>query len=133
MGRAQALSVNAKQHFENLGLTEEGRPDTVFKSSSGINIAKGYNRVVYGGRGPYIEFERHHFTCALKSKYGNSFDSVPKKSNYYYVWVMPEKAPDIKIYYQIKKVKYADYRLDRFYVDPYSLLIYLPQKNIGLF
>ena len=70
---------------------------------NGTLFATGYNRIVHGERGDYVEFERDQI--------------VPK----HYWWLIPETDPETKVYFQKKTVKYADYKIGKYYVDPYLL------------
>ena len=37
-----------------------GNDDFDFFTQMGFHLAHGYNRIVIGGRGPYVEFETFH-------------------------------------------------------------------------
>lgn len=41
-----------------------------------------------------------------------------KYTGFYYHWLYPESSIDTKVYFQLKTVKYADYKLYHFYVSP---------------
>ena len=137
--------VEDKQALESkLGLLEEGNDYQEFFFKS-LPFAKGYVRVVYGDHGPYIEFDKRHILCQLKSKFNNQvdLDNLPDLDfKYYYYWLFPKDHPACKVYLQIKPVTdlpnapkradgkkssfkrkegYADYRRGFFYVDPYQL------------
>lgn len=82
----------------------------------GTLFANGYNRIVHGGRGDYVEFEKEHILLPLVYK----FDNYPTDDlDVYYWWFYPKGHPDTKVYYQRKTVKYADYKGGKFYVSPY--------------
>ena len=100
-----------------------GSPNVEFKSLSGQIVAQGYNRVVVGGRGPYVEFERSHLVCEMVSVLGNSinFDKPENPKDLYYFHLCPKSDESLKIYFQLKTVKYADYKVGKFYISP-SLL-----------
>jgi hypothetical protein len=135
-----------KEELESkLGLTEKGNSLTEFYSTSGTLLFTGYERIVYGDHGPYLEFTLQNIRCKLKSKFGNyiDFNNLPGEDfKYYYYWLQPVCDPKIKVYLQIKTVHnlpnapkrddgkpscfnraegYADYKRGFFYVDPYSL------------
>lgn len=82
----------------------------------GTLFAKEFNRVVHGGRGDYVEFEEEHILLPLSSKFGN--DIQTDDLDVYYWWMVPVGHPDIKVYLQKKTVKYADYKIGKYYVDP---------------
>ena len=45
----------------------------------------------------------------------NNFD---KYTGFYYHWLYPLFDTETKVYFQLKTVKYADYKLYHFYVSP---------------
>jgi hypothetical protein len=113
-------------YIERLKIPINGGPDdrTRFYSKSGIWVASGYNRVVVGGRGPYIEFERKNFSGEAKLIIPDS-EIWRYNSNYvYYVeWRACPMTDNIKVYYQKKEVSYAGYKIGKFYISPFDLNI----------
>lgn len=97
-----------------------GDSKTVFKSKSGLIVAVGYKRVVIGGRGPYIEFDKENIVCDMISLFGITinFSNPSNPNNLYYYHLSPEQDKSIKIYFQLKTVKYADYKIGKFYISP---------------
>ena len=81
-------------------------------TSSGVLFSAGYRRVVIGGRGPYIEYERKHIVCVAHKM---------RVSSHYYYEEWRSAADNIKLYEQKHKVKYADYVPGYFYVTPFDL------------
>jgi hypothetical protein len=137
--------ITDKQKLEaTLGLEEFGDNRTCFQYQ--VLIAQGYNRIVYGDHGPYVEFEEHHFKRPLVSHFGQHIaKELPLETdvNFYYYWLEPEGVPQVKVYWQIKPVTnlknapyrsdrlpskfnrvegYADYRRGLYYVSPYSFM-----------
>jgi hypothetical protein len=101
----------------------EGCPDINLYSKSGLELSKGYKRIVIGGRGPYVEFTEDQ----LEFK---SFH-IPKDQLYrltdkrvYYVEMRSIDDAFVKLYYQLQTVAYADYKIGMLYSSPYDL--YLP-------
>lgn len=85
---------------------------------NGTLFAKGYNRIVHGERGDYVEFEGDQIIPKLVSKFGN----LPTDDlDIYYWWLTPVTDPDTKVYFQKKTVKYADYKIGKYYVSPFLL------------
>ena len=74
-------------------------------------IANGFERVVIGGRGPYIEFAPGQVIASL---------NYSKTPHYYYkeAWV-----DGVKVYDQLHRVKYADYIPGRLYMSPFDLVL----------
>lgn len=122
-----------------LGLLEAGNATTAFHTPGGQPFATGYNRVVYGDHGPYIEFNPAHITSDLQNKFQG-----PGKPDRYYDWQFPTGEPDVKVYRQLRDVHglpnaprrddglpsrfnraegYADYRPGMIYVSPDQLRI----------
>lgn len=112
----------------------------------GYLIARGYNRVVYGDHGPYVEFKAEHIVTPLIDRFGRSNIIMPeeKDAKFYYFWLNPcinDETLDLKVYWQIKPVTnlpnapkradgkksnfnraegYADYKRGLYYIDPYE-------------
>ena len=110
-----------------IGLPEAGGPQR-FNLRNGAPFASGYQRVVYGDRGPYVEFRREDIVVPLRctrhrEALWQSSDALPPEDcGFYYLWLVPvgdERAT--KVYWQIKPVAYADYRRGLYYVSPWDL------------
>jgi len=105
-----------------LYVNKDGDKDVNLYSNIGsqIKISNGFNRVVIGGRGPYVEFTDNQIVL-------ESF-TVPKDQLYrfsdkriYYIEFRSIDDSNIKLYYQLKTVAYADYKIGMFYISPYEL------------
>ena len=106
--------------------------DLYLKNNPDILFAKEFTRVVHGGRGDYVEFMREQILPRLfykfpseivydeESQYIVEFDinNFEKYTGFYYHWLYPEDSVDTKVYFQLRTVKYADYKLYHFYVSP---------------
>ena len=110
------------QNYKNrLQIPIEGNSDTAFTTKSGLLVACGYSRIVIGQRGPYIEFSPDHvYDAAMK---------VPEDQKYrfndarvYYLELRTIDTCNVKIYYQLKRVSYADYQVNFLYISPFDLL-----------
>lgn len=84
--------------------------------SDGTLFATGFNRVVHGGRGDYVEFESSQILLPLISRFGN--DISKDDLDIYYWWLFPKGHPEVKVYLQRKTVKYTDYKIGKLYVSP---------------
>jgi hypothetical protein len=85
-----------------------------------VKASDGFNRVVIGGRGPYVEFTD-------KQIHLKSF-TIPKDQLYrfsdkriYYIEFRSIDDANVKLYYQLKTVSYADYKIGMFYISAYDL------------
>jgi hypothetical protein len=107
-------------------------------------FAVGYQRIVYGDHGPYVEFSKENICCFLKPKYDLQIpEKLPdeKKTKYFYFWLRPIFNSKVKVYLQIKPVTYlknapprddgkpsrfnrsegyADYKRGFYYVSPFE-------------
>ena len=88
---------------------------------NGQLFAKEFVRVVHGGRGDYVEFAENQIIPELLSKFGNT-DLNNTDTEYYYYWLFPKNNADVKVYKQLKTVKYADYKIGMYYVSPEMFL-----------
>lgn len=88
--------------------------DHVFTNESGTVIARGYNRVVIGDYGPFIEYTPEQIvTENIKQKWPGE-----PKSGIKYIWMETKDQEKTKIYFQHDTVPYADYKIGMYYVDP---------------
>ena len=71
----------------------------IFKTSDGHTFAKGYNRILYGGHGPYIEFSKTNVVLRSLIKKDRSL----AKKRYYDLLYSNDES--VKLYYQLKEVK----------------------------
>jgi len=83
----------------------------------GTLFASDYVRIVNGGRGSYIELEKEQIEVELVSKFGFLLPDEITPKPFYYYWLIPEDREE-KIYWQIKTVSYADYKIGMFYIAP---------------
>lgn len=127
-----------------MDLPESGSDSIELSIPSGPTFSKGYQRIVYGDHGPYIEFTRENIVLQLLTKTNKPATFLPSadKCVFYYIWMYPEGYKRIKVYWQIKPVTdkpnaplredgkpscfgrlegYADYKRGFYYVDPYQL------------
>lgn len=90
-------------------------------------FAQSFERVVHGGRGDYVEFRYEQIIPNLYYKFVVDEYNTPIKfdinnvdmyNGFYYHWLLPETDLATKVYYQMKTVKYADYKIGYFYVSP---------------
>lgn len=83
-------------------------------------ITTGYERIVIGDYGAFIEFRKdHHFVPQRGQEY--RIDDTRYTNQVKYVWLTVPDGSGVKIYLQKKKVPYADYRIGFFYVSPYDV------------
>lgn len=107
-----------KKYIELLNIDIDGARIPLFTSFPNT-IATSYQRVVIGQRGPYVEFSKNEIL--EKELY------IPKSQLYrlsdpkvYYIEFRTIDK-DVKVYYQMRSVAYADYRIGYFYISPNDL------------
>ena len=125
----KSLSAEVRQKYlDNLPpqLNTNGDIDFKIYSLNNTLISNGYNRIVIGDYGAFIEFGKSQVVKSnLKVKSGQEYRiNNPKYSeNVKYYWLTPNDNSDMKVYYQKKTVSYADYMVDMFFVSPYEILL----------
>ena len=93
----------------------------------GTLFASDYIRIVHGGRGDYMELKKEDIVVKLKSHFIQELPkNLPTTESYYYYYLEPIGRTE-KVYWQNRKVKYADYKIGLFYIDP--KLVNFESKN----
>jgi len=92
-----------------------------FRTRDGLLIAVGYTRIVIGERGPYIEFaetniRKDHYRMPIAAEWRKDLGKA------YYIEYRTICNSNVKIYWQKRKVIYADYKLGYYYISPFDLL-----------
>lgn len=101
-------------------LAEIGDNITSLYSSTGLPLATGYTRVVFGERGPYVEFnEEQIFKFQFHIPEETKYRFKDKRS--YYIEYRSNDSANVMLYYQLRKVAYADYKLGMYYISPKDL------------
>ena len=121
------FSIMARSQYESL-LPEwcrSGADKSIrLYTENGILVAEGFERVVIGDYGAYIEFRPDHmYRKNIMVKPGQEY-RLRKNSIYYnnikYEWYTV-RGFDIKIYRQVERVDYADYIPGMLYISPHDL------------
>ncbi len=85
-------------------------------SLGGIPFLKTFNRIVVGAHGPYVEFERGQCLIPMAVAPGQDW-RVNGEYHIKYHHLALAGFPKTKIYHQVQKVEYADYKVGMFYID----------------
>jgi len=119
------LSKKYRQFFrENIPdwLTESGA-DTPLYTNKGTLVCIGYDRIVVGDYGAFIEFDDDkipaQFVIAPGQEYRVSDERYSKHVKY--IWLTIKDGSNIKVYLQKKCVTYADYRAGKYYVSVHEV------------
>jgi hypothetical protein len=102
-----------QNYTERMILPLVGENNIIFFTKSNLIVARGYNRVVIGDRGPYIEFDSYQII--------KNFHKIDNPSHKYYEEYRSNCKSNVKIYYQLLPVNYADYKIGKFYISPFDL------------
>lgn len=110
-------------NYEYIGPTDQ------ISTKRGTTVATGFNRIVLGERGAYVEFTDDQI---LDSALCLPEDQIwrilgPKSIEAYYAWY--ETVDNVKIYLQKKRVSYADYVPGRWYISPRDLQNFIRKEN----
>ena len=95
----------------------EGDPNINFYTMNGLILAKGYSRIVIGGRGPYIEFEDSSIVKENIYVPPHAQHKLKNTLSYYHEY-RSRDGSWAKLYFQRMEVSYADYKIGKWYIDP---------------
>jgi len=114
-------SERLKAHYKQYSV--DGTLALPIRLQDGTPFLSGYRRIVVGDHGAYIEFEEKDLLLPIQTKKGQEWR---ENENYEckYHWKQPvtnDTPRNVKIYFQTKRVKYADYLTSMYYVDPYEV------------
>ena len=98
---------------------EDGSNIPLYLNAPHFVISKGYNRVVIGQRGPYVEFNKNQIIDS-KLYIPNSQLYRLSDPKVYYIEFRTTDC-NAKVYYQMRSVAYADYKIGCFYIPPNDL------------
>jgi len=124
--------IRDKERIETtLNLSEEGNETTKFYSPKGTLLAVGYERIVYGDHGPYIELDPKRIQVEAWTV------KKMKSPLAYYQELWPKDGSNVMLYVQKRTVAnlpnppkgrwsvwnnrakgYADYKIGMTYLDP---------------
>ena len=91
-----------------------------FSTKSGKDVAIGYERIVIGARGPYIEFSENQIIRENISAPETEVWRI-QSDIAFYVEYRTADVCSVKIYFQKKVVDYADYKIGFYYISPFDL------------
>ena len=122
---------NRKELFAEIPLKEEGDAETIFLTSKDNLLCTGYERIVFGDHGPYIEFSVYQinidnwFSERIGIGYYDKF--YPRDGNRILMYGQrqtvenlpnPPKGP--RSFYGKRIEGYADYKVGMFYISPWE-------------
>jgi hypothetical protein len=118
---SKELSEKYRNFFrENIPsfLNESGSVNSLY-TLNGAEICSGYDRIVVGDYGAFIEFSQEHIVSEFVIQKGQEYRVYDEKykNNVKYIWLTINDKSNIKIYFQRRKVSYADYKPNKYYVS----------------
>lgn len=93
--------------------------DFRFENEEGTLIALGFSRIVVGDYGAYLEFSSEQIQL---NNIENAFLGKPNRP-VKYIWMQTKDDTLTKVYWQKKRVSYADYKPGFYYVSPGDLYL----------
>lgn len=95
----------------------------------GTLFSNNFERIVHGGRGDYVELKKEQLEVNLVSKFNQPIPDEVSNEPFYYYWLIPEGRGE-KIYWQVRTVDYADYKIGYYYISPKLLKPFDEDKRI---
>lgn len=88
------------------------------RTKSGTVVATSFNRIVCGGRGAYVEFDRADVSYAELTVPNDVAWRLTDTRAYF---IELRTTDGVKVYFQVRKVDYADYKPGKLYIAPNQL------------
>lgn len=108
-------------------LSEDGSDETLFTANGSV-ICKGYDRIVVGDYGAFIEFSEERLpeqyptpTLVVPADQRFRIEDERYSGHVKYVWMTVPDGSGVKVYLQKKKVTYADYKPGKYYVSVHEV------------
>jgi len=89
-------------------------------TATGLLMANSYRRIVWGDRGPYVEFTSNDLVHDAFELNRMEMWRMSSPAAYYVDYRTKDTAA-VKIYWQKRTVDYADYRIGLYYISPFDL------------
>ena len=115
---------NLPQFLQDVLMKQEESVTELY-SLSNTKICIGFERIVIGDYGAFIEFSqiqacKENFQCME----GQGYRYTEKyRNNVKYFWLTTKDSSRCKLYDQQRTVTYADYKAGYFYVSPYEVRV----------
>lgn len=95
-------------------------------SLDGTLLCTGYTRIVIGDYGAFVEIApsrivKNNICCKPGQEYRYSADRFA--AHVKYLWLTAKDKSDCKVYFQKKRVSYADYIPGMYYISPYEVFV----------
>lgn len=118
----QFFTENIPPHLDISHSRIPGGKNPLF-TINGSMVCTDYNRIVVGDYGAFVEFDPHYegtnFIIAPGQEYRVNDERYSQ--NVKYIWLTINDGSRIKIYKQKKRVAYADYLPEKYYVSVHEV------------
>ena len=118
----QFFTENIPPHLDISHVCIPGARSPLF-NICGSMVCTNYDRIVVGDYGAFVEFSPHYegtnFVIAPGQEYRVNDERYSK--NVKYIWLTINDGSGIKIYKQKKRVSYADYLPEKYYVSVHEV------------
>jgi hypothetical protein len=94
--------------------------DDILTTTRGTSVCNGYNRIVVGDYGAFVEFtpaQANMFMICVQGGQEYRIRNLKYSQNVKYEWLTIRDGSEIKIYRQKKRVVYADYKPTMYYIS----------------
>jgi len=112
--------MKRRTYEERFRIPITGNAKIKLYTKCGTLIASGYERIVIGGRGPYMEFNTGQIDHSIIYVPQFAQHKLDMSLTYYHEYRTRDSC-NVKIYYQKMAVQYADYKVGKWYIDPLLL------------
>ena len=113
------IKTDKYNYLGRISIDEYGLEDVNFYDKDGYILAIGYQRVVVGERGPYVEFSDRHIV-AEQFFVPQDLQWKLEDPHVYYIELRSVHS-NVKLYLQVNRVSYADYEVGKYYISPFEL------------
>ncbi len=112
--------MKEKKYRDMCLLQEIGINNVSLHTKTGEMISLGYERVVFGKRGPYVEFDKYQIQEKKLYIPSNQLYRLSDPKVFYIEFRSTDQS-NTMVYYQLRNVAYADYKIGYFYISLFDL------------
>jgi hypothetical protein len=135
--------INRKELFDEIPIKEEGDADTLFLTYKDNLLCTGYERVIFGDHGPYIEFSVYQINIdnwfAQRTGIGYYDRFYPRDDSYILMYGQRRTVADLpnppkgKRSFRGNRIEgYADYKVGMYYISPWEKQLKIIKNGILL-
>ncbi len=132
-----------KELFSEIPLNEEGDKDTLFFTNSDVLLCSGYERIVFGDHGPYIEFSVYNVNVdswfAQRIGIGYYDKYYPRDNSGILMYLqrrtvsnLPNPPKGKRSFRGNRKEGYADYVVGMYYISPWNKNLKIVRNGVLL-